>query len=229
MRHLLCTLIASTLIAIAALLTQGCTRSDVGPAEAVAVILETDLGNILLEVYPQAAPASADDFLRYVDAGRYRNAGFYRVVRPDNDNGAPAISVIQGGLLDEENALAPIPHETTERTGLLHRDGVLSIARAEPGTGSAAAFFIVIGDQPSLDYGGARNPDGQGFATFGRVVAGMDVVRRINALQATASSDDPYTAGQILGRHHSTDVIRRDRFLAMADDFIRPGVRENHL
>jgi len=166
--------------------------------QAVEVDLDTDLGTIRVEVFPDVAPLSAGDFLRYVDAGLYANAGFYRVVREDNDNGSPVISVIQGGLLDEQEALAPIAHETTETTGLRHTDGALSLARSDPGTGSAAAFFIVLGEQPSLDFGGMRNPDGQGFAVFGRVVEGMDVVRRINALQGDAEVEDEYVRGQIL-------------------------------
>jgi peptidyl-prolyl cis-trans isomerase A (cyclophilin A) len=165
---------------------------------SVRVALETERGTILVEVYPQAAPLSAGDFLRHVDEGLYDNAGFYRVVRPDNDHGTPVISVVQGGSLDEEATPAGITHETTAATGLRHVDGTVSIARGPPGTGSAAAFFIVLGDQPSLDFGGTRNPDKQGFAAFGKVVEGMDVVRDINAMQADAATDDDYVRGQIL-------------------------------
>ena len=94
--------------------------------------------------------------------------------------------------------LPPIAHETTEETGLLHVDGAVSIARAEPGTGSAGAFFICVGDNPSLDYGGERNPDKQGFAVFGQVVEGMDVVRAIQALPADAPTEFEYFEGQLL-------------------------------
>ena len=180
------------------LVANACAETVGATPENVEVELVTALGTILVEVYPQAAPLSAGDFLRYVDEGLYDDAGFYRVVRLDNDNGSPVISVIQGGLLEERQALAPIDHETTEATRLRHVDGALSLARSDPGTGSAAAFFIVLGDQPSLDYGGGRNPDGQGFAVFGRVVDGMDVVRRINAMPADAPVEDEYVRGQIL-------------------------------
>lgn len=180
------------------LVANACAQTMDENAEAVEVELATALGTILVEVYPHAAPLSARDFLRYVDEGLYDDAGFYRVVRPDNDNGSPVISVIQGGLLDEQKSLAPVAHETTEATGLRHVDGALSLARSDPGTGGAAAFFIVLGNQPALDFGSMRNPDGQGFAVFGRVVDGMDVVRRINALQADAATDDEYVQGQIL-------------------------------
>ena len=165
---------------------------------AVRVALETDRGTILVEVYPQAAPLSSGDFLRYVDEGLYDNAGFYQVVRPDNDRGAPIISVVQGGVLDVEAPASGIDHESTAVTGLRHVDGTVSIARGRPGTGSAAAFFIVIGDQPSLDFGGMRNPDEQGFAAFGTVIDGMELVREINAIRADAPSDDDYVRGQIL-------------------------------
>ena len=167
-----------------------------GPA--VRVALETDRGTILVEVYTQAAPLSAGDFLRHVDEGLYDDAGFYRVVRPDNDHGAPVISAVQGGVLDVEAQQAGIAHETTAATGLRHVDGTVSIARGPPGTGSAASFFIVLGDQPSLDFGGMRNPDAQGFAAFGKVIEGMEYVREINATKADAATDDDYFRGQIL-------------------------------
>jgi len=182
--------------------TTGYPDDTVPPADiagpAVRVALETDRGTILVDVYPQAAPVSARDFLRYVDEGLYADAGFYRVVRPDNDHGTPVISAVQGGVLDLEAPADGIDHETTAATGLRHVDGTVSIARGPPGTGSAAAFFIVLGDQPSLDFGGMRNPDEQGFAAFGRVVDGMEIVLEINALKADAPTDDEYVRGQIL-------------------------------
>jgi peptidyl-prolyl cis-trans isomerase A (cyclophilin A) len=147
------------------------------------VRLGTALGDIDLELYTEAAPVTASAFLAIVDSGSYAGASFYRVVRPDNQPASKEkIEVIQGGL--ERSGLpmtsACIAHETTEETGLRHLDGTLSMARDEPGSASSE-IFICIGDQPSLDFGGMRNPDGQGFAAFGRVVAGMDVVRLIQA------------------------------------------------
>lgn len=164
----------------------------------VIVTLETGAGEIDVAVYVERAPLSAADFLRYVDGGLYDGAVFYRVVRADNDHGTPKIEVIQGGLLDEAKALPPIAHETTRDTGITHTEGTLSLARAAPGTGGGAAFFVCVGAQPALDFGGMRNPDGQGFAAFGRVVRGMDVVRKIHALPATAPSPSEYMAGQLL-------------------------------
>jgi peptidyl-prolyl cis-trans isomerase A (cyclophilin A) len=145
------------------------------------VMLSTELGDIVVEVYLHKAPVTAANFLRYVDENRYREAQFYRVVTMDNQpNNDIKIEVIQGGIgfIESELRLAPIEHETTDKTGILHTNGVISMARAEPGTASSE-FFICIGSQPELDFGGKRNPDGKGFAAFGRVVQGMDVVRKI--------------------------------------------------
>ena len=164
------------------------------------VTLETEMGDIVIEVMIDKAPLSGGDFLTYVEKGLYEGEGFYRIVRAnENDNGSPKIDVIQGGLIDYEQGLPYIAHETTEMTGIKHTDGTLSLARDEPGTGSAAYFVIVIGDQPALDYGATRNPDKQGFATFGRVVRGMDVVRKIHGVPTDRFvQEEGYTGGQML-------------------------------
>ena len=144
--------------------------------------MRTELGTILIELDVERAPATVANFLRYVDADLFRLASFYRVVHLDNDPGKDVkIEVIQGGRSSaaEVTGFAPIAHESTEVTGLSHLDGTVSMARLEPGTASSE-FFICLGDQPELDYGGRRNPDGQGFAAFGRVVAGQEVVSRIH-------------------------------------------------
>lgn len=138
--------------------------------------------------------------MAHLDAELYNGAGFYRTVYPENDNGNPKISVIQGGVLPGTEGLPPVSHETTGQTGILHKDGVISLARGEVGTGGGAAFFICIGDQPSLDMGGGRavSGDGQGFAAFGRVIRGMDVVRTIHQSRPSGNTEDAYLAGQIL-------------------------------
>jgi peptidyl-prolyl cis-trans isomerase A (cyclophilin A) len=178
--------------------------NDAHCAEAgTRVELETELGAVLVEVFPDVAPLSACDFLAYVDAGLYSNAtdaAFYRVVRLDNDHGDPKIEVAQGGLQNEAKERAPIAHESTQTTGLKHVDGALSLARGAVGTGSAAAFFVVIGDQPGLDFGGTRNKDRQGFAVFGRVIRGMEIVRRIHQMKADGVVDDPYMKDQLLAK-----------------------------
>jgi cyclophilin family peptidyl-prolyl cis-trans isomerase len=114
----------------------------------------------------------------YVPTAFARGA-YLEAVRPDDDPSPIKIEVVQGGLTDESKYLAPIAHEPTSRTGLRHGNGTLSIARDAVGTGTAGAFFICIGDQPELDFGGKRNPDGQGFAAFGHVTSGMKLVRTI--------------------------------------------------
>jgi peptidyl-prolyl cis-trans isomerase A (cyclophilin A) len=152
------------------------------------VVLETDLGSIYVEIDPYRAPVTAGNFLHLVEQGVYTNSKFYRVVRTDNQPANPVkIEVIQGGLLEDTliDRFRTIPHEITSETGIRHEDGVISMARNGPGTASTE-FFICIGDQPSLDYGGARNPDGEGFAAFGRVTRGMEVVRAIQQMPDTA-------------------------------------------
>lgn len=146
------------------------------------LLIKTELGDITVEVFEKKTPITASNFLKYVDKKHFHGASFYRVVTVDNQpNNEIKIEVIQGGIRFKEGAesLPPVEHETTDKTGVLHKDGVISMARDKPGTASSE-FFICVGDQPELDYGGKRNPDGQGFAAFGRVVKGMDVVRRIH-------------------------------------------------
>ena len=148
------------------------------------VLIKTGIGDIVVELFEKQAPVTVANFLAYVDQGFFKGASFYRVVRLDNQpRSSVKIEVIQGGLgADEGKALPPILHETTDRTGIHHRDGTISMARDKPGTASSE-FFICVNDQPELDFMGLRNPDGQGFAAFGRVVQGMDVVRSIQRLK----------------------------------------------
>jgi peptidyl-prolyl cis-trans isomerase A (cyclophilin A) len=167
-------------------------------AATVTVTLETTAGPIDVTVYPERAPVSAGDFLRYVDQGLYDGGAFYRVVRADNDHGTPRIEVIQGGLQDESRALPRVAHETTRDTGITHLDGTISLARGAPGTGSGAAFFICVGDQPALDFGGRRNADGLGFAVFGRVTRGMGVVHAIYGMKSDGPAPSEYVQGQML-------------------------------
>ena len=144
-------------------------------------VIETELGDITFRVYPEKAPITVANFIRYVENGDFTGATFYRVVRMDNQPVNPVkIEVIQGNFIDNEKKFEAIAHETTNNTGVLHKDGTISMARLAPGSASAA-FFICINDQPELDFGGKRNPDGQGFAAFGDVIEGMDVVRTIQS------------------------------------------------
>ena len=164
------------------LLFMGCSLIWAGGVENPHVLIKTELGDITIEIYEKDTSITAANFLKYVDEGRYKNGCFYRVVTMDNQpNNDIKIEVIQGGLSRETrgNMLPPIEHETTDKTGILHKDGVISMARSKPGTASSE-FFICVGDQPELDFGGQRNPDGQGFSAFGKVLAGMAVVKKIH-------------------------------------------------
>ncbi len=166
-------------------------------AKSNTVVLETEAGNIHIQVLTKQAPISAADFLYYVDEGLYDNQGFYRVVHPDNDPKEMGMSLIQGGRLDLEKLTQSIDHETTEKSGLSNIAGSVAIARDAPGTGSAAYFFINAEDNTFLDFGGERNPDGQGYAVFGKVTKGLDVVRVIQQGE-TNNDDDPVTPNQFL-------------------------------
>ena len=143
------------------------------------VLIETSMGNIKVEVYQEKAPITAGNFLGYVDDGLYDGTTFFRTVTMDNQpNNDVKIEVIQGGQVLKEKEYEPIKLERTTLTGLKHLDGVISMGRFKPDS-AKSSFFFCIGDQPELDYGGKRNPDGQGFAAFGKVIEGMDVVRAI--------------------------------------------------
>jgi peptidyl-prolyl cis-trans isomerase A (cyclophilin A) len=153
--------------------------ADVGGDLFCKVVIDTVMGPIGVSLELGRAPISAGDFLKYVDRGLYAGGAFYRTVRPDDDTKPIKIEVLQGGLTDDSKYLDPITHEPTSRTGLRHRSGTISIARDAVGTGTAGAFFVCIGDQPELDFGGKRNPDGQGFAAFGHVTDGMGLIREM--------------------------------------------------
>lgn len=166
---------------ILVLVVTSCTKTN-----KPKILMQTEFGNITIELYAEKAPITVANFLKYIDENRLKDATFYRTVtmdnQPDNDI---KIEVLQGGLFEDEHPdmLVPIEHESTKKTGILHKDGTISMARNEPGS-ATSEFFICIGDQPSLDFGGMRNPDGQGFAAFGRVIKGMEVVRTIQSLPA---------------------------------------------
>jgi peptidyl-prolyl cis-trans isomerase A (cyclophilin A) len=154
------------------------------PGSSVRVVLQTERGPIEMELDPARAPRTVANFLRYVEAGRYDGGVFHRTVRLDNQPGQDVhIEVVQAGAAPMLLSFPPVKLERTSLTGLQHRDGTVSMARDGADT-ATSDFFICIGDQPELDFGGRRNPDGQGFAAFGRVVRGMDVVRTIQASPA---------------------------------------------
>ena len=146
------------------------------------ILISSTKGDIVVELYPEQAPVTVENFLKYVDSDLFNPATFYRVVTMENQpENKVKIEVIQGGLWYTDTLLMfeSIPHETNGVTGLKHEHGTLSMARNEPGS-ATSEFFICINDQPSLDYGGSRNPDEQGFSAFGKVIKGMDIVKLIH-------------------------------------------------
>ncbi|MBP6822518.1 MAG: peptidylprolyl isomerase [Acidobacteria bacterium] len=152
-------------------------------ADQIRVLLQTELGDIEIVVDAKHAPVTTENFLRYVDAGHYDGGRFHRTVKlnPDNQpNNTIKIEVIQAGVNPDKakEGFGPIKLERTSATGLKHKDGVISMARSTADT-ATSDFFICIGDQPELDFGGKRNADGQGFAAFGKVVKGIEVVKKI--------------------------------------------------
>lgn len=159
------------------------------PAGAVLVRLETEAGAILLALDPQHAPVTAANFLKYVDAKKLDGIAFYRAVKVGEGYG-----LVQFGTRnDPKRTLPPIRHEPTATTGLSHLDGALSMAMASPGTASGD-FFVVVGDLPSMDA-----KDGQpGFAVFGRVVEGMDVIRRVLLAPTSPTAGEGVMKGQML-------------------------------
>jgi peptidyl-prolyl cis-trans isomerase A (cyclophilin A) len=150
------------------------------------VVLHTQLGDIEMELDAVHAPATTANFLRYVKGGFYTGGVFHRTVTMQNQPDSPVkIEVVQAGINPEKkkDGFPAIALERTSVTGVKHVDGAVSMARGGPDS-ATSDFFICIGDQPELDFGGKRNADGQGFAAFGRVVRGMDVVRKIQGSPA---------------------------------------------
>lgn len=137
------------------------------------------MGDIHVELQVEKAPETVNNFLKYTNQNLYKDSSFFRVCTPQNEiDREVKIQVIQGGNIEEGKEFPPIVLETTEKTGILHKNGTISMARSEPNT-ATSSFFICVNDQPELDYGGKRHPDGQGFAAFGYVSSGMEVVKLI--------------------------------------------------
>jgi peptidyl-prolyl cis-trans isomerase A (cyclophilin A) len=159
----------------------------------VRVLIQTPKGDIEVAIDTQNAPLTAANFLNYVDARFYDGGLFHRTVTRNNQpKDKVRIEVIQAGInpKKEKDSFRAITLERTNKTGLTHKNGAISMARDGPDT-ATCDFFICIGDQPALDFGGKRNADGQGFAAFGRVVRGMDVVKKIQAAPAKGQTLTP--------------------------------------
>ncbi|MBP3955565.1 peptidylprolyl isomerase [Gemmata sp. G18] len=161
--------------------------------KSVRVLIQTDKGDIEVELDAAKAPNTVANFLKYVDGKFYDGGRFHRTVTPDNQpDNKVKIEVVQAGINPEKtkDEFKPIKLERTKDTKLAHKDGTISMARDGPDT-ATSDFFICIGDQPELDHGGKRNPDGEGFAAFGRVTKGMDVVKKIQSAPAKVQALEP--------------------------------------
>ena len=171
-----------TIAFMISLLVAAQTGADMQTRAALPrVVIETTMGEIEIEVDNVRAPVSGGNFLKQVDAGLYNGGRFHRTVKMDNQpKDTVKIEVIQAGIdpARDKEVTETIALERTSVTGLRHVDGTVSTPRLKPDS-ARTGFFICINDQPELDFGGKRNPDGQGFGAFGRVVRGMDVVRKI--------------------------------------------------
>lgn len=170
--------------------------TEAAPATAPAlvnVLVRTSMGDIVLALEKERAPLTTANFLRYVDQKRYDGATFYRAVKLDEEG---RYGLVQGGLKgDPKKTLKPVKHEAPFKTGLSNVNGAVSMARGAPGT-AASDFFIVVGDLVSLD--GKPDSDDAGYAVFGHVAEGMDVVKRILELPRSTDAPDPAMKGQMI-------------------------------
>ena len=177
---------------VALFLLVGVASTDDKKDKPVRVLIQTDAGDVEVELDAKA-PNTVANFLKYVDGKFYDGGRFHRTVTPDNQpDNKVKIEVIQAGINPDKkkDEFKPIKLERTKDTGLSHKDGTISMARSEADT-ATSDFFICIGDQVELDFGGKRNPDGQGFAAFGKVVKGMDVVKKIQKSPADGQALKP--------------------------------------
>jgi len=170
-------------------------QTDPAPTPApatVRVTLQTSEGAIVLELEKNRAPVTTANFLRYVDQKRFDGSNFYRAMKLGEGFG-----LIQAGAKPSAKPLPPIKHEPTSETGLKHEDGTISMARGAPGT-ATSDFFITVGTMASLDADLAKPGDNLGFAAFGRVVEGMDVVKRILVAPTSPTEGEGVMRGQML-------------------------------
>jgi peptidyl-prolyl cis-trans isomerase A (cyclophilin A) len=166
---------------ISALFFMSCSNPD---HKNPHITIKTRLGDIEVELFPGQAPKTVVAFLSYIDSGFYNKTSFYRVLKTEEFATANNTGIIQGGMWqtkpDKKITIPGIEHETTKQTGLTHQSGTISLARTAPGSANTE-FFICIGDQSPLDFGRRGTEDGQGFAAFGKVFKGMNIVRKIQA------------------------------------------------
>ena len=204
-RRILLALAAVALAGQAMAQTPAPAAPDLG--RTVRVDVNTGAGKIVLELYPDRAPITVANFLHYVDTKRYDGLHFFRAARAP---GAPTFGLVQGGGFTDARLLYKgIAHEPTSQTGILHHDGTISMAREKPGT-AQADFFIAVGDAPYLDADPTKPGDNLGYAAFGKVVEGMDVVRAILAMPTEGKPRNPTMQGQILTDPVPIVSVRRE-------------------
>jgi peptidyl-prolyl cis-trans isomerase A (cyclophilin A) len=201
-RHLL----AAALLCAAPALAQEVPQSAQAPAVAAApapaapapatvdVVMETDQGRITIALETERAPVTAGYILKHVDEKRLDGSAFYRAMKVTPDG---SIGLVQGGIQDGRKLLPPVAHEPTTKTGLTHDEGAISLARGAPGT-AQAQFFIILGELKSLDANPAAAGDNLGYAVFGRVTEGMDVVRRILNVPVSPTKGEGAMKGQMI-------------------------------
>lgn len=206
------TLILSALLLAAPALAQETATPAPPPAppekvwQTVSVKIDTDLGPITVALEKERAPLTTANFLKYVDQKRYDGTTFYRAM---NFPGRPDLGLVQGGIKsDPKRALPPVAHEPTTKTGLTHSDGAISMARGAPGSANAD-FFIILGGLPGLDANPKGEGDNQGFAVFGKVTEGMDVVKQILAQPTSATEGVGVMKGQMIARPVLIRSVRR--------------------
>lgn len=182
------------------------TLAPAPKAATVKVTLQTSEGPIVLELESERAPITTANFLKYVDQKRLDGTTFYRATMVTKE---PLFGLIQGGVkFDPKKVLPPVKHEPTTVTGLSHSDGTISMARGAPGT-ATADFFVVVGNMPSMDADPKAAGDNQGFAAFGHVAEGMDIVRRILAAPTSPTAGVGPMKGQMLAAPVKIDTVRR--------------------
>src|SRR6185503_17661620 len=182
------------------------TPTEKPAPRTVPVAMVTSAGTITLALEVERAPVTAANFLRYVDQKRLDGANFYRAFTYASD---PKTGLIQGGTQgDPKRVLKPIAHEPTSQTGLTHDDGAISMARGQPGSANGD-FFIIMGGMPGLDANPAAPGDNLGYAVFGHVTAGMDVVRTIAAMERSATAGVGAMRGQMLAQPVKILTARR--------------------
>lgn len=166
---------------------------EAGAPATTVVILHTSIGEIRIALETQRAPLTSQNFLKYVDSGRFDGTTFYRALKYDK---AGTEGLVQGGLQGNiRKAFPPVAHESTVMTGLSHVDGAVSMARGGLGT-ARGEFFIIVGGM--ITYDGVPNGGDPGFAVFGRVVSGMPVVRKMMRLPRSKEARSEHMQGQML-------------------------------